>query len=233
MTVAAPFSGYVTYSSGDGTPIRSYLVVPAGGGRPPAVLVLRGVAGPDDGYVEIACRFADAGFAVLVHAWQVRGDDPPDGEVLADAAAALRFLASRDDLRGREIGVVGYCRGGAHGVLVASKHQDVRALVLMHGMSRRRGLDEGHPSHPIEFAGDVRCPVQILHGDADDISPIDGMRDLAKVLGSPGARDFTAYPNARHGFAVRTHPGFLASAAEDAHKRAIAFLHTHVSTLAN
>lgn len=231
--MAVSFSGYVTYPSGDGTAIRSYLVIPAGCGMPPAVLILRGVAGPDDGYVEIADRFAGAGYAVLVHGWQVRGDDPSDREVLADAAAALGYLASRDDLRGREIGVVGYCRGGAHGVLIASKHQDIRALILVHGMSRRRTIDEGHPCHPIEFAREVRCPVLILHGYADNISPVDGMREFAKALGRPQAAAFTCYPRAEHGFAVRTHPGFLASAAEDAHKKTIAFLRSHVSTLAH
>ena len=109
------FAGYVTYPSAGGVSIRSYLVVPPGGSAPPGVLILRGVAGPDDGYVEIANRFAKSGYGVLVHGWQVRGDDPPDQEVAADASAALKYLASRNDLRGRDIGVVGYCRGGAHG----------------------------------------------------------------------------------------------------------------------
>lgn len=224
------FAGYVTYPSEGGAVIRSYLVIPPGGTKPPGVLILRGVAGPDDGYIEIANRFREAGYGVLVHGWPVRGDDPPDKQVLADASAALDYLASREDLRGREIGVVGYCRGGAHGVLVASRHPNLRALVLVHGMSRRRTIDEGHPCHPLDLAGDVRCPVLILHGDADDISPVDGMRELAKAFASSETPAVTSYPSARHGFAVRTHPGFFAPAAEDAHKRTIAFLRSYLPT---
>lgn len=222
------FAGYVTYPSAGGVSIRSYLVVPPGDSAPPAVLILRGVAGPDDGYVEIANKFAAAGYGVLVHGWQVRGDDPPDEEVAADVRAAMKYLASRQDLRGREIGVAGYCRGGAHGVLVANNSPGIRALVLVHGMSRRRALDGGHPSHPIDLAANVRCPVLILHGDADDISPVAGMRELEKVVASSNEVAFTSYPSARHGFAVRTHPGFLAEAAEDAHKKTIDFLYRHL-----
>jgi hypothetical protein len=52
----------VTYTSGDGeTSIPSYLATPDGDGPRPTVLILRGVAGPDDGYTEIARRVAGWG----------------------------------------------------------------------------------------------------------------------------------------------------------------------------
>src|SRR4029077_5902948 len=44
----------------------------------PVVLILRGVAGPDDGYTEIARRLAEWGYVALVHGWKVRGADPTD-----------------------------------------------------------------------------------------------------------------------------------------------------------
>lgn len=224
----ARFADYVTYRSEDGVSIRSYLIVPPGANKSPGVLIFRGVAGPDDGYIEIANTFSKAGFATLMHGWQIRGDDPPDKEVSADALAALKYLSAHDDIAGANIAVVGYCRGGAHGVLVASQHTAVRALVLVHGMSRRHALDEGHPCHPVDLANKVTCPVLILHGEADDISPIEGMRELGKAFGSRQQAWFTAYPSARHGFAVRTHPGFAPSPAKDAHKKTIEFLYRHV-----
>ena len=47
----------VSYTSGDGTTaIPSYLATPGAEGPYPTVLILRGVAGPDDGYTEIARR---------------------------------------------------------------------------------------------------------------------------------------------------------------------------------
>jgi carboxymethylenebutenolidase len=69
----------VTYTSGDGaTRIPSYLADPGGHGPIPAVLILRGVAGPDDGYIEIAQRLGEWGYVALLHGWKVRGSDPPD-----------------------------------------------------------------------------------------------------------------------------------------------------------
>ena len=50
----------VTFTSGDGeTSVPSYLATPDGHGPHPVVLILRGVAGPDDGYTEIAGRLAE------------------------------------------------------------------------------------------------------------------------------------------------------------------------------
>ena len=67
----------MTYTSGDGeTNIPSYLAFPDGDGPHPAVLILRGVAGPDDGYPEIARRLAGWGYVALLHGWKIRGADP-------------------------------------------------------------------------------------------------------------------------------------------------------------
>ena len=51
------------------------------------MLILRGVAGPDDGYTEIARRLAEWGYVALLHGWKVRGTDPPDAPVYDDLRA--------------------------------------------------------------------------------------------------------------------------------------------------
>src|SRR5213594_4627512 len=85
----------VNFTSGDGaTPIPSYLAVPDGAGPHPTVLILRGVAGPDDGYTEIAERLAGWGYAALMHGWKIRGNDPPDDLVDADTRGAVPYLRS-------------------------------------------------------------------------------------------------------------------------------------------
>src|SRR5262247_2653613 len=85
----------VTFTSAEGTTqIPSYLAVPDSAGPHPAVLILRGVAGPDDGYTEIALRLAGWGYAALMHGWKVRGNDPPDDLVCADMQGAVAYLHS-------------------------------------------------------------------------------------------------------------------------------------------
>src|SRR5678816_4109308 len=83
----------VTFTSGDGsTRVPSYLATPDRDGPHPVVLILRGVAGPDDGYTEIARRLAEWGYVALVHGWKVRGADPRDEPVYADLRGAMTFL---------------------------------------------------------------------------------------------------------------------------------------------
>jgi dienelactone hydrolase len=58
----------VTFTSGDGeTSVPSYLAAPERAGPHPVVLILRGVAGPDDGYTEIARRLAEWGYVALFY----------------------------------------------------------------------------------------------------------------------------------------------------------------------
>jgi dienelactone hydrolase len=47
-------------------------------------VILRGVAGPDDGYTEIAGRLAEWGYVTLLHGWKIRGTDPPDAPIYDD-----------------------------------------------------------------------------------------------------------------------------------------------------
>src|SRR3989454_12685648 len=99
----------IAFTSGDGTtPIPSYLAVPDGAGLHPAVLILRGVAGPDDGYTEIAERLVDWGYSALMHGWKGRGNDPPDDLVYADMEGALRFLRSVKELDLTRLAVFGF-----------------------------------------------------------------------------------------------------------------------------
>jgi carboxymethylenebutenolidase len=111
----------VAFTSGDGTtPVPSYLAVPEGAGPHPTVLILRGVAGPDDGYTEIAERLAGWGYAALMHGWKIRGNDPPDDLVYADMQGAVAHLHSVREADMSRLAVFGFCRGGVHAFMAAS-----------------------------------------------------------------------------------------------------------------
>src|SRR5205809_7956866 len=103
----------VTFTSGDGTtPVPSYLAVPDGAGPRPTVLILRGVAGPDHGYTEIAERLAGCGYAALMHGSKIRGDDPPDGPGYADMQGAIAYMRSVREADMTSLAVLVDCSGG-------------------------------------------------------------------------------------------------------------------------
>jgi carboxymethylenebutenolidase len=219
----------VTFTSGDGeTSVPSYLATPDREGSHPVVLILRGVAGPDDGYTEIALRLAEWGYVALVHGWKVRGADPADGPVYADLQGAMNFLGSVGQADLRRLAVFGFCRGGVHALMAARAHAEVRAIVVFHGFAfRPAGAQSG--VEPYDLAGGVNVPMLVLHGTEDERAPMADMRRMEARMRALGKDcTFTFYDGARHGFAVRTHPGYAKDASRQSFDEARRFLTTHL-----
>ncbi len=219
----------VTFASADGkTSVPSHLATPGGDGRHPVVLILRGVAGPDDGYTEIALRLADWGYVALVHGWKVRGSDPADEPVYADLRGAMSFLRSVGQADLERLAVFGFCRGGVHAIMAARAHAEIRVIVVFHGFAfRPAGAQPG--AEPYDLAEGVNVPMLVLHGTEDERAPIADMRRMEARMRALGkVCTFTFYDGARHGFAVRTHPGFAEDAATLSFDAARRFLATHL-----
>ena len=219
----------VTFTSGDReTSIPSFLATPDGHGPYPVVLILRGVAGPDDGYTEIALRLAEWGYVALVHGWKVRGADPRDEPVYADLRGAMSFLGSVGQADLERLAVFGFCRGGVHALMAARAHAEIRAIVVFHGFAfRPAGAQPGED--PYDLAEGVNVPMLVLHGTEDERAPLADMRRMEARMRALGkVCTFTFYDGARHGFAVRTHPGYAEDAAKASFGEARRFLATHL-----
>ena len=224
----------VSFTSADGTtPIPSYLAIPSGVGPHPTVLILRGVAGPDDGYTEIAERLAGWGYAALMHGWKVRGNDPSDTLVYDDLKGAIAFLQSVPEVDMARLAVFGFCRGGVHAFMAARAHDEIRVIVVFHGFAFRSPRAQPG-AQPFDLVESVKVPTLIMHGTEDEQAPVDTMRQMESRMRSLGkACTFTYYPGARHGFAVRTHPGFEANAARQSFEEARRFLDAHLRETAH
>lgn len=215
----------VTFTSGDGaTRVPSYLATPDRDGPHPVVLILRGVAGPDDGYTEIARRLAEWGYVALVHGWKVRGTDPTDEPVYSDLRGAMSFLGSVGQADLTRLAVFGFCRGGVHALMAARAHAEIRVIVVFHGFAfRPAGAQPG--AEPYDLAGGVNVPMLVLHGTEDEQAPMADMRRMeARMRGLGKVCTFVFYDAARHGFAVRTHPGYAEEAAKQSFDEAKRFL---------
>lgn len=221
----------VAFTSGDGeTSVPSYLATPERHGPHPVVLILRGVAGPDDGYTEIARRLAEWGYVALVHGWKVRGDNPTDAPVYADMQGAMTFLRSVGQADLRRLAVFGFCRGGIHALMAARAHAEIRVIVVFHGFAFRPGRAQ-RGAEPYDLAEGVNVPMMVLHGTEDEQAPIADMRRMEARMRALGkVCTFTFYDGARHGFAVRTHPGYAEDVARQSFDEAKRFLATHLRT---
>lgn len=221
----------VTYPSGDGeTSVPSYLATPDEDGPHPAVLILRGVAGPDAGYAQIARRLAEWGYVALLHGWKIRGANPPDAAVYDDLKGALTFLRSVGRVDQKRLAVFGFCRGGVHALMAARAHREIRVIVVFHGFAFRSAASQPGPE-PYDLVEGVSVPMLVLHGTEDEQAPVVGMHQMEarmRALGKVCA--FTFYEGARHGFAVRTHPGYDEHAATQSFDEARRFLDTHLGS---
>ena len=215
----------IKYMSRDGrTELEGYIAAPSGRGPYPVVLILRGVAGPDDGYTEIAERIGGWGYLAFLHGWKIRGDDPADGPVNDDLAGLVTYLRTRPDVDPGRLAVFGFCRGGVHSVMLAATCSQVRLVAVFHGFAFRP--EKAQPGvQPFDLMQRIEVPTLVLHGTEDEQAPIESMRRLEmQVRSLERPIQFKYYDGVRHGFAVRTHPGFDPTAAEDSFLEAHAFI---------
>jgi len=150
--------------------------------------------------------------------------------VLGDIDAAVRFLATRLDVRSRSIGVTGFCMGGQYALMAACTVPGLAACVSFYGMLRYAQTTERKPASPLELAPQLACPFLGLFGADDALIPAGDVRELGRLLRRHGKVFQTkVYPGAGHAFFNDTRPdAFRPDAAKDAWRRAVRFLRSHL-----
>ncbi len=108
--------------------------------------------------------------------------------------------------------------------------QQNTAMIVFHGFAFRP--ENAQPgAQPFDLAEGVKIPMLVLHGTEDEQAPIKGMRrmeDRLRVLGK--VCEFKFYDGVRHGFAVRTHPGYDSDAAKRSFEEARRFMDKHLQS---
>jgi uncharacterized protein len=136
----------------DGLALAGTLALPAGPGPHPAVLLLPGSGRLDResnaGQLRmnlgrpLAAALARQGIASLRYDRRGVGTTPGDWRAVGffdnrnDAAAALRALASRPEIRADATGVVGHSEGAVHAMWLGAHEAVAAAVVLLAGFAR-------------------------------------------------------------------------------------------------
>ena len=135
---------------------------------------------------------------------------PSEKGLYLDAEAALAYLNSRADVRSDRIVYFGRSLGGAVAVDLAG-HQPAYGLILESPFPSVSFVARGaYPFLPAGFVrrilrarydalskiAGVTVPVLVLHGDKDDIVPLDGGRLLFEAAREP--KQFHVIPGAGH-----------------------------------
>ncbi|BBK34748.1 dienelactone hydrolase [Stella humosa] len=175
-------------------------------GAVPAVLLMHGCSGPGRNLPQWRQVLDGMGLAVLsLDSFAGRGLKEicsdftrlSDRERLVDALAGLDWLASRPDILGGRIALIGFSHGGGIALDAAAlpprdaAPRGFRAAIAFYPACRL----------PRRQQAEYRVPLSILIGDADDWTPAAACRDLvARSRGLP--IELEVYPEARHAFDV-------------------------------
>jgi carboxymethylenebutenolidase len=223
-------------TSSDGTRFSAALAEsPEGRG---GIVILPDVRGLYPFYMELAERFAEAGYHAITIDYFGRsaGLGPRDEEfeymphvqqlevaqVQADIAAAADALRERTGVE--RPAAVGFCLGGMESFLAGADVPALSAVIGFYGVLD--GSRFGIPG-PIDRAAEIRCPVLGLFGGADQAIPVEDVQQFEQRLAESGVEhEIHVYPDAPHSFFDRRYEEH-AEVAADAWRRMLAFLDRH------
>jgi pimeloyl-ACP methyl ester carboxylesterase len=178
------------------------------GGRAPAVVVLHGWGGNAAHMLDLAPAINEAGLHSLFLDATNHGLSEPDDHVsmlkfAEDLETAVEYLKEREDVT--DIAVIAHSVGAAAAIYYASYHDDVAAVVAVASFAHPGELmDENLPlPQPIRWAvlravetmigkgfdviaprarvGHVSAPLLLVHGEQDDIVPVEDSYELEKL----------------------------------------------------
>ena len=132
--------------------------------------------------------------------------------MMRDTSACLEYLDHQPMVRGRSVGVTGYCMGGRAALMAAGTFPDrIAAAGIFHG--GRLATDQ--PDSPHLLADKIRAKLYIAVAALDQMFSSEERERLRQALENAGVQ-FTleVYPNVAHGFAVPGLPVYNPDAAE-------------------
>jgi carboxymethylenebutenolidase len=218
----------VTYKSGVAE-VSAYLSRPKKEGKYPAVIVIHGNSGTSpydqdvarrlakEGYVAIAPdllsragrteKFADREEAQKTLA-QIKRED-----ISQDLDASFAYLEKLSYVRADRIGVVGFCWGGGHAFMMATRLPKLRAAAVFYG----RNPD------PLDLVKNIQAELLVAHGGTD-VNLTRRVPELEAALKQYGKRyEVKIYPGAGHAFHNDTSArSYHAEAARAAWERTLA-----------
>lgn len=179
----------------DGRAYKSYLTAPGGAGPHPAIILIHSNRGLEEGYRTMSDKLAEAGFVVLSLGWQTFEQNVPDATVKQLIEDGIKLLGERSDVDTNRLGLTGFCAGGRYTMLFLPQIADFKAGVAWYGFPYR-----GTPP-PADFINQLAAPMLIIHGTADQPSPIADIYQYATALTAAEKYfELKAYYGEPHGF---------------------------------
>lgn len=203
---------------------QSYLAAPTSGGPYPGIILIHSFRGLEEGYRTMVDQLATEGFVVLAVGWQTFERSPDDATVKQLIEDSVKFLSERDDVDAARLGLTGFCAGGRYTMLLLPQIEALKAGVAWYGFPY-----QGAPA-PADLIGELAAPLLIIHGTADDPSPIEDIYRYASALQQAGAYfELKVYYGEPHGFMLSNGQLRQGEIAQDAFRQMADFFKRKLS----
>ena len=216
-----------------------YLARPRGAGPFPGVIVYMEIFGVNAHIRDVTERVAREGYVALAPdvfhrsapgielgydeagmgqgiklLMQIRAD-----EAIADARDAVAYLRERPELRGKKLGVMGFCMGG-HLTYLTACETDVAAAASFYGGGIAAPQGPGGGPGTLSRTPKIRGRVLALFGGKDAMIAPPQVEAIRGALAARGGRDeVVVYPDADHGFFCDQRATYHEASARDAWER--------------
>ncbi|PIQ84730.1 MAG: hypothetical protein COV75_00380 [Candidatus Omnitrophica bacterium CG11_big_fil_rev_8_21_14_0_20_63_9] len=226
-------SDTVRYTS-DGAMIEAFFTEPAyATGPSSAILLLHEWWGLTERVKSLAKRLANEGFVTLAPNLYARlgGKTAATAQeasalmskvssqaTLRDLNAAIQWLKQQPQVDPLRLGSIGFSMGATFALTQAIHNSDLKAVVAFYGKTP-----------PVESLPRLLRPVLFIHAGKDawvNKLEVDQFREGLAKNGKPA--DIVSYANCDHGFFNESQPEYHREAAEDAWRRTLEFLRTHL-----
>lgn len=174
---------------------ESYLAAPEGEGPYPGIVLIHSFNGLEEGYRTMTDQLAAEGFVVLAVGWQTFEQSPSDETMSQLVQDSINFLTARDDVDPERLGLTGFCAGGRYTMLFLPQIEAFGAGVAWYG------FPYGGDTPPASLVSELQSPMLVIHGTADNPSPISDIYQYATELTSAGKSfELKVYQGEPHGF---------------------------------
>jgi carboxymethylenebutenolidase len=176
----------------------SFVAAPVEAGTYPAIVLIHSFNGMEQGYRDLVVEFAGHGFVVLAVGWQTFERQPSDATVAQLLEDSIAFLTARPDVDPQRLGLTGFCAGGRYTMLFLPQIEAFNAGVAWYGFPYN-----GDPA-PADLVADLDAPLLIIHGTADQPSPMADIYRYATALDTAGQSfELKVYQGEPHGFMLQ------------------------------
>lgn len=238
----------VLYPDGSGNLVEGYLAEPRHQTNNPAIVVIHEAFGQTEHMRDLCRRFANVGFAALsVNLYARIGSPDPnnmsdvmqkmfglsDQEAVHHVESAISWL-SQNPVNAPKIGVIGFCSGGRHSLLVACQSTVVDAAVDCWGGNITRATPDAitTPERPvpvIDMVADLHCPLFAVFGAEDqNPSPQDAQMLQERLIQHGKPSTVKVFANAGHAFLADYRPSYREGPAFELWPQIVEFFHRHL-----